>query len=485
MLRSMTAQKTAIDAQIARAETHRGAGDFPAAMQILGALFQAHPGERDVVLALARTGAAMGGKDEALALVEFALRTHPADVELRLQQAALLEQLDRAAEAEAALARFGAESADPRPLLRLGYLQRRLLAYDRAMDGAKVLTEIHPAYAPGWVSLGISLYIAGDLAAAEACFDTALALKPGDPVSEFSRGTCLLAAGRWRDGFRGFAARRRFPDAVAAPAPLPEWRGPERRLLLWNDQGLGDAIQFLRYVPLLRQRGYETSLLLPDALTRLARLMPGVGPVLAPGDVQPPLDAHLPMMDMPVLLGLDEVPAEIPYLAADPAAVARWRQRFAGLPGLKTGLVWAGELRKSRFQITEMDRRRRVGPDALAPLLAVKGAGFVSLQFGAPPLPGTLDAMDGVTDFADTAAIVEALDLVITVDTSVAHLAGALGKPAWVLSRYDGCWRWMRDRADSPWYPAARVFRQAVPGDWGPVIAEVAASLGERVAARI
>ena len=485
MLRSMIAQKAAIGAGIAKAEAHRSAGDFPAAMQVLGALFQAYPGDRDVLLALARTGAAMGGKGEALALVEFGLQAHPADVELRLEQAALLEQLDRAAEAEAALTRFAAGCNVPLPLLRLGYLQRRLLAYDRAMASAKALTETHPSFSPGWISRGISLYTAGDLAAAEVCFDTALALNPGDPVAEFSRGTCLLAGGRWREGFQGFAARRRFPDAVAAPAGLPETRGDERRLLLWNDQGLGDAIQFFRYVPLLRQSGHETVLVLPAALTRLARSMPGIGPVLTQGDALPPLDAHLPMMDMPVLLGLDEIPAGVPYLTADPRAAAEWRGRFAALPGLKVGLVWAGELRVSRFQITEMDRRRRVAPGDFAPLLAVPGASFVSLQFGAEPLPGTLGAMDEVTDFADTAAIIEALDLVITVDTSVAHLAGALGKPVWVLSRHDGCWRWMRGRADSPWYPAARVFRQTVPGDWAAVIAEVAASLGERIAARI
>ncbi|SRR5579859_294061 len=481
MLRSMTAQKTVISARIAKAETHRNEGDFPAAMQILGALFQAYPGDCDVVLALALTWAAMGGKSQALALVERGLRSCPSDIGLRLEQAALLEQLGRASEAEELLA----GCAEPLPLLRLGYLQRRLLAYDRAMASARRLTDSHPAFSPGWISLGISLYTAGDLAAAEACFETALTLAPGDPVAEFSLGTCLLMDGRWQKGFRGFSARRRFPDAVAAPAGLAEMRGGERSLLLWNDQGLGDAIQFLRYVPLLRQSGRETVLVVPDALVRVARTVPGIGPVLAQGEELPPLDAHLPMMDVPVLLGLDEVPAQGPYIAADPDAVSRWRRRFAPLPGLKVGLVWAGELRVSRFQITEMDRRRRVDPTDFAPLLATPGASFVSLQFGAPPLPGTMGVMEGVADFADTAAIIEALDLVITVDTSVAHLAGALGKPVWVLSRHDGCWRWMRDRADSPWYPAARVFRQTVPGDWAPVIAEVAASLGERIAARI
>jgi len=458
---------------IAAADSRRAAGDFPGALTILAALLQNHPGERAVLLALARTGAAMGGREEALALLDAALHTDPAAGELRLERAALLEQLDRIGEAEAALRSLG---ADPIAMLRLSYLQRRLRKYAEARASARFLTDAHPGFAPGWTSLGISLYTEGDLAAAEVHFNRAIALDPADPVAQFSRATCLLAAGRWRDGFAGFAWRRHFPDAVAAPAGLPERRGGERRLLIWNDQGLGDAIQFLRYVPLLRQSGVETILLLPASLVRLARAVPGIGPVLSTDDPLPPVDAHLPLMDVPALLGLDDIPAAPPFPRVDPDS------RFSALPGLKVGLVWAGDSRASNFQANALDNRRSLSPDDLAPLLAVPEASFVSLQFGAPPLPGTLGAMEGVTDFADTAAVIAALDLVITVDTSVAHLAGSLGKPVWILSRYDGCWRWLRERADTPWYPSARLFRQIEPADWEPVVADVAASLGERIA---
>lgn len=474
----------AIEDQISEAERRRMAGDFPGAMQVLGALFERHPGEPAVLLALARTGAAMGGRSEALALVEFALQSHPADQDLRLERAAMLEQVGRAEEAEAALRDVAREGSDPTPLLRLGYLQRRVGAYDRAKTSATALMAASPALARGWISCGIGLHTEGDLAAAEVCFDRAARLDPDDPVGQFSRATCLLAGGRWRDGFPGFAWRRHLTNAASAPAGVPELQGGERRLLLWNDQGLGDAIQFLRYVPLLRRRGFETALLLPDSLVRLARTVPGIGPVLSPHDPRPPVEAHLPLMDVPALLGLDDIPGPVPYVQADSESAACWRERFGALPGLKIGLVWAGDSRIANFQMNGLDRRRSMTIAELAPLLGVGGTSFVSLQLGAASglFPGAVDAMAGVADFADTAAVIDALDLVITVDTSVAHLAGALGKPVWILSRYDGCWRWLRGRADSPWYPSARLFRQTAPGDWAPVVADVTASLGAWIA---
>jgi tetratricopeptide (TPR) repeat protein len=487
MLRSMSANATVIADRITEAERHRAAGDFPAAMRILGALFESHPADGAVVLALARTGAAMGGKSEALALIEFALQSGLSGLDLWLERAAMLEQIDRADEAESGLCDLVREGGDPTPLLRLGYLQRRLGAYDRARASTRALTAAYPTLAHGWTSLAIGLYTHGDLAGAEACFDRALLLNASDPLAQFSRALCLLAAGRWREGFPGFACRRRLPNAVAAPAGLPERQGGERRLLVWNDQALGDAIQFLRYVPLLRRRGMETALLLPHSLVRLARTVPDIGPVVSPDDPLPPAEAHLPMMDVPALLDLDDIPATVPYVQADREASARWRERLGSLPGLKVGLVWAGDSRITNFQMNALDRRRSLTADELAPLLAVEGASFVSLQLGASPqsLPGAVDAMGEVTDFADTASVIDALDLVITVDTSVAHLAGALGKPVWILSRYDGCWRWLRDRADTPWYPSARLFRQAEPRRWAPVIGEIAASLGELIAARL
>ena len=477
-----------IDTPLATARDFEAKGDFPAAVRILAELLNAHPGDREVLLALSRLSTKLGARDDALTLFDLAMASAAADAGSQLDRAALLEQAGRRDDALASL-RALAGPDDPAPQLRLGYVYRRGLDYEAARRNDLALAAAHPAFAAGWISLGIDFHTTGDLAAADACFRRALAVEPGNPFAHFSRGTSLLAAGLWRQGFAEFAWRRKFPDAVPAPGFLPEWRGG-RSVLLWNDQGLGDAIQFLRFVPQVRARGVETVLLLPDSLVRLACSVPKIGPVLSPGEALPSVDGHLPLMDVPDRFGLEEISAGTPYVRPDSEAVEAWRRRFAPLGGLKVGLVRAGASRAADFQMSGLDHRRSIPAADLAPLLAVAGASFFNLQpeaswEGIPESLRPVDAMTEIADFAGTAALMEALDLVITVDTAVAHLAGALGKPVWILSRYDGCWRWLKDRTDSPWYPTVRLFRQAVPGDWGPVIGAVAAALGGEVGARL
>jgi len=193
------------------------------------------------------------------------------------------------------------------------------------------------------------------------------------------------------------------------------------------------------------------------------------------------------MMSLPLAFGtrLETIPAAVPYLHADPKQVSAWRQRLAELPGRKIGLVWAGSPWLGVAGATAINRRRSTTLDQFAPLAAIPGLCLISLQKvdGAtqartPPNGMVLhDWTDELNDFADTAALVEALDLVISVDTSVVHLTGALGKPVWVLNRFDQCWRWLKNRTDSPWYPTARLFQQRAPGDWSGVIGEVTEAL--------
>jgi hypothetical protein len=228
----------------------------------------------------------------------------------------------------------------------------------------------------------------------------------------------------------------------------------------------------------------------PYTLARLIRTMPGPQRVIAHNEPAPEFDVHCPLLSLPLALGttLESIPATLPYLAADPDQERAWRIRLAALPGLRVGLVWAGNPRPADRAANAVDRRRSMALSRLAPLGAVPGVSFVSLQKGqradeakVPP-PGMVlhDWTDELWDFADTAALTAGLDLLISVDTSAVHLAGALGKPVWVLNRYDACWRWLYDRADSPWYPTARLFRQPAYGDWDSVIAEVEAALRER-----
>ena len=184
-------------------------------------------------------------------------------------------------------------------------------------------------------------------------------------------------------------------------------------------------------------------------------------------------------MSLPAILnlGMEAVAIDDPYLQSDPDAVKPWRARLARLPGLKVGLAWAGDSRRCDRTARLMDGRRSIAPELLAPLLAVRGVTFVSLQKGQTACPPIVDWTKELEDFADTAALIEALDLVISVDTAVAHTTGALGRPVWTLNRFDRCWRWMWDRTDTPWYPTMQLFTQTTPGVWDDVVAEVAAAL--------
>jgi hypothetical protein len=219
----------------------------------------------------------------------------------------------------------------------------------------------------------------------------------------------------------------------------------------------------------------------PASLKRVmaSLALPAGARVIARGDPIPPFDLHCALLSLPAILGttLDTIPTT-PYLTPDPPAAKHWRERLRGRPGLKVGLVWSGGQRPEQPGAAAIDRRRSVTLAAMAPLAEVPGITFISLQKGppaaqaaAPPSGMTiLDITAELDDFADTAALMDDLDLVISVDTSVAHLAGALGKPVWLLNRFDTCWRWLLDRDDSPWYPTLRQFRQPAPGDWASVM---------------
>jgi hypothetical protein len=296
-----------------------------------------------------------------------------------------------------------------------------------------------------------------------------------------------LAVGDWPRGWETYEARH-SPDSLAARRPV--WRGEDLNggtLLLYAEEGHGNTLQFIRYAPLAARRAGRLVVVVQPGLQRLLAGMPGIGDVRASGgEPVADFDAHCPLISLPRAFAtrLDTVPDDIPYLRSDPALAERWRAALP--PGIKVGLAWAGDPRRGRLIDNAMDRRRSMSFAALAPLLDVPGLRFVSLQLGEAAGQATADVAAGrlidptarLGDFADTAGLMANLDLVITVDTAVAHLAGALGRPVWVMSRFDGCWRWLRDRDDSPWYPGLRLFRQAAPGDWPGVVAGVAEALG-------
>jgi hypothetical protein len=222
--------------------------------------------------------------------------------------------------------------------------------------------------------------------------------------------------------------------------------------------------------------------------------MPSVSQVVTGDDELPDHDLRCPMVSLPLAFGttLETIPAEVPYLRADASLTATWRDRLAGLSGLRVGLVWAGSSRIGTAELMATDYRRSLPLTALAPLASVAGCCFVTLQLGPPaeqaksPPAGMIlhDFTSSLNTFADTAGLIENLDLVISADTAVAHLAGAMGKPVWLMNRFDTCWRWFRDRDDSPWYPTMRLFRQTTSGNWDDVARRVAAALRDSAAAK-
>ncbi|MEY2633391.1 MAG: hypothetical protein RIR00_2045 [Pseudomonadota bacterium] len=372
------------------------------------------------------------------------------------------------------------------------YREKQLIAAEPVFRNGLALA---PGSAAGWSGLGVVLAAARRDAAAETALRRALELDPDYARARFSLSYLLLRQGRLAEGWPALAAREQF-EPVPAPAALPRWQGGDlhgQRLLIVCNVGHGDLIQFLRYVPLLRQRGAtRVGVLAQPALLSVLQTLEGI-------DVLVPLGGHVEAADwdcwtLPFDLPrwcatrLHSIPAAIPYLHADPARCARWQPRLpGGRP--RVGLVWRGN------PSHENDSERSLpGLASLAPLSQVAGLAFVSLQHGAdaaaalaPPAGLSLTPLGGeFSDFADTAAVLAQLDLLISVDTAVAHLAGALGRPCWLLlPDYLTDWRWLERRNDSPWYPGHRLFRQPRPGDWAEVIRQVRTALSDWLASHV
>jgi tetratricopeptide (TPR) repeat protein len=326
-------------------------------------------------------------------------------------------------------------------------------------------------------------------AAAAACFLRALALDPQSAPAHFNLGMALLAQGEFKSGWIEYEWRHKLDQARGShpPLALPGWNGmrlPEGRVLLIGDQGYGDTIQFARYVPMVAERCREVVLGLSPQLIPLVSRIKGAGRAFSHWEHMPPVDAWCMMSSLPGLFGTEPnaIPSKTPYLEPDPATVVRWTARLAEVGATKRpriGLFWAGRTEPPH------DARRSLPFAYCAALLGDARASFVSLQHELPladvsslaETNALLDLRTELKDFGETAAVIANLDLVITIDSAVAHLAGALGKNAWVLLQWQADWRWFRDREDSPWYPSLRLFRQPEPGAWGAVIERVSEEL--------
>lgn len=361
-----------------------------------------------------------------------------------------------------------------------------------ALDACRRAIALAPGLYTPYLAMAHARQDCGDHDGALTLLRRAATLAPASPSVRYNLAEALLQHGLFEEGWRAYEARWQARElAMARPACAnPEWTGQDitgKTLLVVEEQGFGDTLQFIRLIPLVKAHGARRIIVHCRApLVRLLAGMAGVDAVTAALPDASSYDLWVPLLSLMQRLAVtpDRIPAA-PYLMPPPDAARRWAGALPKTGDLRVGLVWAGDPRLGHAAASRTDARRSLALARLEPLLTVPGVAWVSLQKGpaAAQLNGLaiLDPMAEVADFADTAAIVRQLDLVIGVDTAVVHLAGALGVPAWVLSRFSGCWRWLLDRDDSPWYPTLRLFRQQCPGDWAPVVARVREELLRRV----
>jgi len=375
----------------------------------------------------------------------------------------------------------------------LGVLHQRRGEFETAARCFETAARADPRLAEPHVNLGNLHDIRGDPDGAVLRYRRALEIDPGYVHAHCCLAQALLATGCYEEGWEELEWRWRAEGADAQrlpPFPQPLWDGSQdlagARILLHAEQGYGDAIQFIRYAPLIAARGARVIAICDPALATLFRSVPGVDSIVEPGEPLPDFDYHAPLMSLPRALRttLATIPAPIPYVAPEPAAVETWRERLSTHgASLKVGLAWSGS---TTFIAAAM---KACPLDRLAPLASTPGCHFFSLQKGEAasdlrqpgPWSGRIaDYTGDLRDFADTAALVSALDLVISIDTAAAHLAGALGKPVWLLLAAVPDWRWLPRAGASAWYPTATLFRQVTEGDWTSVVREVSRALAER-----
>jgi len=339
-------------------------------------------------------------------------------------------------------------------------------------------------------TLGTTLRTLNRLDEAIAAYRKAIPLDPNCPETHYFLAESLLMKGDFAEGWSEYEWRWGTGQMIADRLDVaqPQWRGeaaPGKTLLIHAEQGYGDSLQFCRYAPMAAEAGLRVILAAPAPLIRLLRSLPGIDSFVASGETVTDFDLHCPMLSLPLAFKttLQTIPGTTPYLHADREQQDSWQSRLAALPpGKRIGLAWAGNPIKRNTPLA-IDPRRSITLDQLAPLFDLPGLQFFSLQkdIAEPPAQFPLhNFMPEIQDFADTAALIANLDLVISVDTSTAHLASALNKPVWMLDRADPCWRWLAGRLDSPWYPSMRIFRQKELGNWSTVINEVVAALQQQ-----
>ncbi len=466
------------------AEMYRRAELLDEALEAGGRALALQPHSAKVLNGLGTTLCARREYQEALVHLQRAVALAPRYASAHLNLAYALEALDRPAEAlEMIEEAIRLDPKAPKAFYNRGLVLHQLGRFEEAEADWKHTLELDPKLVDAEIALigsrGIALYRRGRLDAAEAQWKQVLALRPTDADAHTNLGISALLRGNFAEGFLLYESRLRQRTARLPPALAPAWQGDDpagMRLLVHAEQGYGDTIQFCRYLPALRDAGAN---LVFSAQRSLRGLIAHSMPWLAlQGDPPAPADFQCALLSLPHLLKTtpETLPAPTAYLRAPPQAISRLGAVVGERAALKVGLVWAGN--PKHF----LDKDRSLPFAVLAPLLGLEGVHFFGLQLGAAAREASRQITDlspELTDFAQTAGAVANLDLVLSVDTAVAHLAGAMGKRLWLMLPFVPDWRWLLEREDSPWYPTARLFRKKTRGDWQQVVGEVMQELAK------
>jgi tetratricopeptide (TPR) repeat protein len=470
-------------------------------------------------------GSALAGKgqlDEAIAAFRQAILLNPNLAEVHRNLGGVLKDKGQLDEAIAAYRQAIALRPDVSEAhFDLGITLQAKKLFDEAVAAYRQTIVLRPNFAEAHSNLGSALKEKGKLNEAIAAYHQAIALNPNFPEAQYNLANALIARGQldeaiaayrqaitlrpeyaeahgnlalallmrgdFQPGWEEYEWRRKCNDSQLSPQNFtqPEWDGSPlegRTLLLYTEQGFGDAIQFIRYLPLVAERGGKIIIACQEQLQRLFKMTARGWQIVSQGEPLPRFDLHCPLLSLPRVFRttLPDIPKTVPYLQADAEIAKRWQHRLADHSlVMKVGIAWAGS------PTNKNDRNRSMKLSSLAPLGQMPGVRFISLQKGkasveakTPPAGMQLiDWTEDLKDFANTAALIANLDLVIAVDTAVVHLAGAMGKPVWTLLPFVPDWRWLLERDDSPWYPSMQLFRQSSSGDWDSVVARVVPAL--------
>ncbi|GAB3593794.1 tetratricopeptide repeat protein [Acetobacter peroxydans] len=474
------------------------------AADILAAVASRHSASQHPLHDLAELMTAQDRRAEALVVAQALLRRTPDDTRVHAVLGSLLVQTGQHEAAISVLKQAVARVPDamlPRSLLAMALTEHG--AMQAALDCLHPLPNNATDRAATHANIGTILTGQGQMGEALSHFDAALALRPDDARVRFNRSVALLKAGDYAKGWQEHEWRHALPGHAAVPdnATLPALNDATRldgqRVLLVHEEGLGDTLMYLRYVPSLAERGAIVHLLVPPALSQLCQRVQGVHTVHVMRDGAPPLprfDWYCGFISLPRIFLHTQAPwgAPVPYLRADQEKTQAMAALLPSGKALKVGLVWGGAPRANTLAAHIVDRRRSLPLSALAPLGRLSGVKLISLQKGPyaeqmmdPPEGMRLyDPTDALHSMDDTAALIMGLDVVVSVDTSVAHLAAGLGKTVLLMDRYDNCWRWLHGREDTPWYPNLRIIRQTTPRQWTDVVSRVAQALSAMARSR-